>query len=155
MHAALQWYFSAEYQFVVKGVDAELASSIEARSGSHQLPVMITKENWCIADSTPMLGLLDSRLPVKRFYPDGLVGALSAVLEEYFDEWSARWCIHTRWMESEETAQHASAAMVAEQNVPEEMRAAVSTPNLHLLGTNTEIDRCGRPPPPPPRALFR
>ena len=85
---------------------------IESRSGTHQIPVLITPENWCIADSTPLLTLLDARMPQKRFYPDGLVGALTAGLEEYFDEWSARWCIHTRWSTTEESAQHAAMSMM-------------------------------------------
>ena len=106
MQAALQWYFPLDYTFVVKGADN--TEEVEKRSGTHQLPAMLTPENWLIADSTPMLTLLDSRLPMRRFYPEGIVGCLAAVMEEYFDEWSARWCIHTRWMVNDETAWHAS-----------------------------------------------
>jgi hypothetical protein len=80
MQAALQWYFCDEYEFVVKG--ASNTEMIELRSGTHQLPAMITPENWCIADSTPMLTLLDARLPKQRFYPRGIVGAIAAVMEE-------------------------------------------------------------------------
>ena len=89
MQSALEWYFTFDYDFVVKG--PENSEMLETRSGTHQIPVLVTKENWCIADTTPMLSLLDAKLPAKRFYPQGIVGALAAVLEEYFDEWSARW----------------------------------------------------------------
>ena len=89
----MEWYFQHDYELILK--DESNTKMIESRSGTHQIPVLITPENWCIADSTPLLTLLDARMPQKRFYPDGLVGALTAVLEEYFDEWSARWCIHT------------------------------------------------------------
>ena len=73
---------------MVKG--PENTKTVEIRSGTHQIPVLITPENWCIADSTPMLTLLDARLPHPRYYPAGIVGALTAVLEEYFDEWSGK-----------------------------------------------------------------
>jgi len=35
---------------------------------------MITPENWCIADSTPLLTLLDARMAEPSFYPAGGVG---------------------------------------------------------------------------------
>jgi len=120
MHAALQWHLPGEYEFIVK--DFENGEELESRSGTHQIPVVITPENWCIADSTPILTLLDARMPAARFYPRGIVGALTAVLEECFDEWSARWCIATRWLASkmtEETAQQAAATMMAERGVTE------------------------------------
>jgi glutathione S-transferase len=115
---------------------------------SHQIPVLVTKENWCVADSTPMLTLLDAKLPHKRFYPKGIVGALAAVLEEYFDEWSARWCIHTRWMTTEETAQHAAAFMMAERSMPDDARKAAQENVIswgrraaRAIGVNSEIQR--------------
>ena len=112
MQAALTWYFPDEHTFVRKGMaPGPPAKEVEARSGTHQVPVMITPENWCIADSTPMLKLLDARMAEPRFYPAGGVGLLSALLEEYFDEWSARWCIGTRWMASEENALAVVASM--------------------------------------------
>lgn len=118
MQAALQWYFPKDHVFVVKSAD--LRENIEKRSGTHQVPVLITPENWCIADSTPLLTLLDARLPERKFYPNGLVGLLTAVMEEYFDEWSARWCIETRWMTGDETSLMASGAMIKEQGLSPE-----------------------------------
>jgi glutathione S-transferase len=116
MQAALQWYFPEDHTFVVKG--AANREEIELRSGTHQVPVLITPENWCIADSTPLLTLLDARLPESRFYPAGGVGLLSALLEEYFDEWSARWCIGTRWMAGEENAIAVVASMQQQKGLP-------------------------------------
>jgi hypothetical protein len=76
------------------------------RAATHQIPVVRTPENWMLADSTPILQLLDSRLgsATQRFYPAGLNGALAAVLEEYFDEWFARLAVFTRWTFFEENA---------------------------------------------------
>merc|ERR1712216_21775 len=46
MHAALQWHLPGEYEFIVK--DFENGEELESRSGTHQIPVVITPENWCI-----------------------------------------------------------------------------------------------------------
>ena len=74
---------------------------VEARAGTHQIPILETPERWMVADSTPILQLLNSRIntnhPLRKFYPDGIRGALAALLEEYFDEWFARLGVYTRW----------------------------------------------------------
>ena len=131
MHAAMEWYLKDKFDFNIKG--EENAEMLEIRSGTHQIPVMITPENWCIADSTPMMAMLDGRLREPRFYPRGVVGALAAVLEEYFDEWSARWCIHTRWGTTEETAQHAATSMVSARNLPPKLAKKMAQ-NVILWG---------------------
>ena len=112
VQAALSWYFPNSHSFEPKGLlESSDKEEIELRSGTHQVPVLITPEDWCIADSTPILALLDSRMAEARFYPAGITGLLTMLLEEFFDEWSARWCISCRWMNGSETAMHASAAM--------------------------------------------
>ena len=71
--------------------------AIEHRSGTHQVPVLHTPENWMIADTTPLVHLLDERVPERRLFPPGPLGILVQVLEEYFDEWIARTMVHYRW----------------------------------------------------------
>jgi glutathione S-transferase len=56
-----------------------------------------TPENWMIADTTPLLQLLDARFPLRRLFPDGPLGVLCQIVEEYFDEWIARTMVHYRW----------------------------------------------------------
>jgi glutathione S-transferase len=70
---------------------------IEMRAGTHQVPVLHTPENWMIADTTPLMQMLDGRCPDRRMYPTGPMGILAHVLEEYFDEWIARTMVHYRW----------------------------------------------------------
>ena len=96
------------------------SEELEARVHTHQIPVMITPEDWCISDSTPILQLLDSRLPARRLYPnDGFSRAVVALIEEYFDEWMARLTVHTRW-HHRESAEFAAAEMMKLQGVPED-----------------------------------
>lgn len=82
----------------------------ESRSGTHQVPVLHTPENWMIADTTPLMHLLDARFPLRRLFPEGPLGVLVQVVEEYFDEWVARTMVHYRW-HYEESAVFASERM--------------------------------------------
>lgn len=112
--AALAWYFPDCYIFSQKGPSN--SKQIEIRSGTHQVPVLETPEGWIINDTTPIFHLLQPRIlaahgPISAsLYPSGITGAICMLMEEYFDEWSARWTIHTRW-NKEESAKHASRSM--------------------------------------------
>lgn len=76
---------------------ADVRDEVEARSGTHQVPVLHTPENWMLADTTPLLELLDARYPDRRLFPAGPLGVLVHLVEEYFDEWIARTMVHYRW----------------------------------------------------------
>lgn len=88
-------FYEAAYELRAK--DASVREEVEARSGTHQIPVLHTPENWMIADSTPLLELLDTRFPRRRLFPAGALGVLVHLVEEYFDEWVARTMVHYRW----------------------------------------------------------
>jgi glutathione S-transferase len=94
LEAALRFYGA---DFELRRKDASNAANIEARAGTHQVPVLHTPENWMIADTTPLLHLLDERFPQRRLFPDGPLGVLCQIVEEYFDEWIARTMVHYRW----------------------------------------------------------
>ena len=127
MRAALQWYFHGEFKLVNK--TPENSEMLETRAATHQIPVIVTPENWALADSTPMLQLLDSRLAVPRFYPaDGFSRAVVGLVEEYFDEWMARLTVHTRW-HYPESAAFAAAQMMRAQGIPDDaIKDAISSP---------------------------
>lgn len=92
--AALHFY-DTEWQFEAKTQANE--REIRLRSGTHQVPVLHTPENWMIADTTPLLQMLDARIPDRRMFPADTLGVLTHTLEEYFDEWIARTTVHWRW----------------------------------------------------------
>ena len=94
LEAALIFY-GAEYE--VRSKQQDNAADIERRAGTHQVPVLHTPENWMIADTTPLLYMLDARFPSRAMFPTGPTGVLVHVLEEYFDEWIARTMVHYRW----------------------------------------------------------
>ena len=99
-------YFTRKLEaaMIFYGVDFEMKSKqqadpgeIESRAGTHQVPVLQTPENWMIGDTTPLMHLLDSRIPARRMFPPGALGVLTHIVEEYFDEWIARTMVHYRW----------------------------------------------------------
>lgn len=101
-------FYQADFEFKPKG--PANAADIEHRSGTHQVPVLHTPENWMIGDTTPLMMMLDGRFPQRRMFPEGAPGALVHVLEEYFDEWIARTMVHYRW-HYEESAHFAALRM--------------------------------------------
>lgn len=103
LEAAMIFYGA---DFAVKAKTQE----VEARAATHQVPVLQTPENWMIADTTPLLHLLDSRFVFRPMFPAGPLGVLVHIVEEYFDEWIARTMVHYRW-HYEESAQFASERM--------------------------------------------
>ena len=118
LQAALRFY-AAPFRFESKS--AELRENIETRSGTHQVPVLLTPENWMIADTTPLIALLDSRYPSRRLVPTGPLGVLVHIVEEVLDEWLARVMVHYRWHYAE-SAQHAVRRMTGQQLSLDEAR---------------------------------
>lgn len=94
LDAALRFY-GADFEFRPK--NAENAEELRVRSGTHQIPVLHTPENWMLADTTPIMQMLDARFPDRALYPEGPSGVLVHAIEEYFDEWIARTSVHWRW----------------------------------------------------------
>lgn len=94
LEAAMIFYGA---DFEIRRKSLELAPEIEKRSGTHQVPVLHTPENWMIGDTTPLIAMLDARFPTRRLFPEGPLGVLVHVVEEYFDEWVARVMVHYRW----------------------------------------------------------
>lgn len=78
-------------------------SDLEKRAGTHQVPILVTPENWVLADTTPILKLMDGRYPARRLFPDGPLGVLVHVVEEILDEWVTRIMVHYRWHYAENT----------------------------------------------------
>ena len=100
LEAAFEFY-GVSYEQARKGTRD--GSKLEARSGSHQIPVLTTPENWAIADTTPILGMMDERYPARRMFPMGLKGLMVHIVEEILDEWVARVMVHYRWHYIENT----------------------------------------------------
>ncbi|MEM6732368.1 MAG: glutathione S-transferase family protein, partial [Myxococcota bacterium] len=107
-------YYRAQWSYADKTTDN--AEELRLRSGTHQVPVLHTPEGWMLADTTPIMRLLDDRHPTRRLFGTGATGVFVQLLEEYFDEWIARTTVHWRWNYEEN---HELLAMDAAHGNPE------------------------------------
>jgi glutathione S-transferase len=94
LESALVWY---DIPFSRRAKTSDIRAEIDRRSGTHQMPALLTPENWMLADTTPILMLLDARHPRRAMFPPGPAGVMVHVIEEFFDEWVARVMVHYRW----------------------------------------------------------
>jgi glutathione S-transferase len=100
LEAAMRFYGAP---FRLERKDEGNREELEARARTHQVPVLATPDGWMIADTTPILDLLDARFPARRLVPEGELGVLVAIVEEVLDEWVARVMVHFRWHYPENT----------------------------------------------------
>ena len=62
------------------------------------VPLVITPDEQGIQDSTPIIEKLEEIFPEPSIHPDDPASAfLSALIEEYGDEWGNKWMFHYRW----------------------------------------------------------
>ena len=87
LEAALRFYGAP---FRIEAKDEKVREELETRARTHQIPVLRTPWNWVIADTTPIIALLDGLFPARRLVPPGPLGVLVHVVEEVLDEWAER-----------------------------------------------------------------
>lgn len=137
LEAAMTFY---DADFELRGKTPELREEIERRAGTHQVPVLHTPENWMIADTTPLMMMLDGRFPRRRLFPPGPLGVLTHVVEEYFDEWIARTMVHYRW-HYPESARFASLRMAGGNEAAAARVLDWGPRACRATGTESEIQR--------------
>lgn len=76
----------------------ERDKEVGARAGTHFIPVLITPDGWMIADTIALGPMLDSRFSDAPVIPESpLQRAACFVLEDIYNHWLGRVCVHTRW----------------------------------------------------------
>jgi glutathione S-transferase len=81
------------------------SAEIEARTGTHFIPALITPDKWIIHDTIAIGPFLNDRfqqIPVVPVTP--LQRACCFILEDIFNHWLGRVCVHTRWCYPENVA---------------------------------------------------
>ena len=62
------------------------------------VPLVVTPEDTGIQDSTPIIEAMEKAFPQPSIHPPGTVaGFISALIEEFGDEWGNKWMFHMRW----------------------------------------------------------
>jgi glutathione S-transferase len=81
------------------------------------VPVVATPEDEGLQDSTPILEKMEARFPEPSIHPEDPVGAfVSALLEEFGDEWGNKWMFHYRWARPAD--QQSAGRRIAEMMAP-------------------------------------
>jgi glutathione S-transferase len=62
------------------------------------IPLVVTPEGTGIQDSTPIIEAIEQLFPVPSIHPDDTIANfISALVEEFGDEWGNKWMFHYRW----------------------------------------------------------
>ena len=77
------------------------------------IPVVVTPQGAGLQDSTPILEEMEQRFPEPSIHPPEPTAAfVSALLEEFGDEWGNKWMFHYRW--AREVDQESGARRIAQ-----------------------------------------
>jgi glutathione S-transferase len=83
-----RWHFKTQ----------ERAPEIEARAGTHFVPLLETPDNWLIQDTIAIGPMLSQRYPAYAVVPETPLQRVSTfILEDFFNHWLGRSAIHSRW----------------------------------------------------------
>ena len=92
------------------------------------VPLVVTPDGTALQDSTPIIEHVEALHPEPSIHPADPVGAfVSALLEEFGDEWGNKWMFHYRW--ARDVDQLSSAGRLARAMLPtndEEHHAAAA-----------------------------
>ncbi len=81
------------------------------------IPLVVTPDDQGLQDSTPILERLEAQHPEPTIHPaDPVARFVSALLEEFGDEWGNKWMFHYRW--AREVDQLSSAGRIARTMMP-------------------------------------
>jgi glutathione S-transferase len=109
------------------------------------IPLVVTPEGQGLQDSTPLIEHFEKLHPEPSIHPaDPALGFLSALIEEYADEWSNKPMFHYRWFY--EVDRQSAAERIARQMMPGLDEASVAgavqtvsgrmVPRLKLVGSS-------------------
>ncbi len=76
----------------------ERKAELEARAGTHFIPLLITPDKWLIHDTIAIGPMLSERFRERPVVPETPVQrACCFILEDAFNHWLGRVCVHSRW----------------------------------------------------------
>lgn len=97
--------------------DATTQEEAEKYAKLPLIPVVVTPAEEGLQDSTPIIEKIEARHPEPSIHPDDPdLAFVSALLEEYGDEWGNKWMFHYRW--AREVDQDSAASRLAALMVP-------------------------------------
>jgi glutathione S-transferase len=103
-------YKGIPHRWIVR--NAETEAEYQKHAKIPLVPLVITPEGAALQDSTPIIEHVEALHPEPSIHPTDEVAAfLSALIEEFGDEWGNKWMFHYRW--AREVDQLSSAGRLA------------------------------------------
>jgi glutathione S-transferase len=108
-------YKGIPHEWIVRGPATQ--EEFQKHAKLPLVPLVVTPAGEGIQDSTPILEHFESLFPEPSIHPrEPLAAFVSALLEEFGDEWGNKWMFHYRWRREED--QLSAAARLAEVMAP-------------------------------------
>ncbi len=119
-------YKAIPHQWIVR--DGNSMAAFQKYAKLPLIPLLVTPDDEAFQDSTPIIERIEGLHPDPSIHPkDETTAFMSALLEEFGDEWGNKWMLHFRWArEADQVA--ASRRLVAEMmpDLPEEKRVGMA-----------------------------
>jgi glutathione S-transferase len=82
------------------------------------IPIVATPDDEGLQDSTPILEKMEAKFPEPSIHPsEPALAFVSALVEEFGDEWGNKWMFHYRW--AREADQNSAAERIARSMMPD------------------------------------
>jgi glutathione S-transferase len=112
-------YKAIPHQWILR--NAESNAEYSKFSKLPIIPLVVTPQGAGIQDSTPIIDAMEKLFPEPSVHPEGPAGFISALIEEFGDEWGNKWMFHYRW--SREVDQLCSSGRIARMRSPKASEA--------------------------------
>jgi glutathione S-transferase len=103
-------YKAIPHQWILRNAESQAEYTRYAKLPI--IPLVVTPQGIGIQDSTPIIDQMEKLFPQPSIHPeDDVARFVSALIEEFGDEWGNKWMFHYRW--SRDVDQIASAGRIA------------------------------------------
>ncbi len=108
-------YKAIPHQWVLRNAASQ--AEFEKYAKMPIIPLIVTPDGNGIQDSTPIIDAIEKLYPEPPIHPaDPVASFISALVEEFGDEWGNKWMFHYRWVR--EVDQISSAGRIARMRGP-------------------------------------
>lgn len=112
-------YKAIPHQWILRNAESSAEYSKSAKLPI--IPLVVTPQGAGIQDSTPIIDQMEKLFPEPSVHPEGAAGFISALIEEFGDEWGNKWMFHYRW--TREVDQLCSSGRIARMRAPDASEA--------------------------------
>jgi len=138
-------YKGLPHEWIVRNTDNQ--AEYDRHAKLPLIPLVITPEGTALQDSTPIIEHLEELFPEPSIHPaDSTLRFLSAMIEEYGDEWGNKPMFHYRWFY--EADQESAARRIAQGMMPnlppDNLQGAIDmirgrmVPRLNFVGSSEQ-----------------